>query len=81
VERLRAEVLAELGEGDADEATRLLVNRLLHEPSEALRALAAKEGQGADRAGADRAGAERLIRRLFRLAPDEDSASDEENDR
>ena len=81
VERLRAEVLAELGEGDADEATRLLVNRLLHEPSEALRALAATEGQGADRAGADRAGAERLIRRLFRLAPDEDSASDEENDR
>ena len=80
VERLRADVLAELGEGNAAEATRLLVNRLLHEPSEALRALAATEGQGADRAGSDRASAERLIRRLFRLAPDEDRASDEESD-
>ena len=71
VEQLRAEVLAELGEADAAEATRRLVNRLLHEPSEALRAFAADERRGsADSAGA-RANAERLIRRLFGLAPEE----------
>jgi len=36
VERLREESLAKAG-GDAAEATRVLVNRLLHEPSERLR--------------------------------------------
>ena len=46
---------------DAAEATRLLVNRLLHDPSEALRALAAS---GDD---VEREQAESLIRRLFDL--------------
>lgn len=60
-ERFEAErerVLAE-GGGDADKATRLLVNRLLHEPTEALKTLAAEAG--------DVKAAENLLRRLFRL--------------
>lgn len=72
-EQVREQVLTEIGEGNAAEATRLLVNRMLHEPSEALRAIAAEEGSSARRALA-----ERLIRRLFRLARDEGDASDEE---
>jgi len=62
-ERLRAEVMAERGL-DADAATRLLVNRLLHAPSEALRDLAVREG--------DAAGGEAMVRRLFRLDDEED---------
>lgn len=54
----RGRVLAECG-GDGDKATRLLINRLLHEPSEALKTLAAEAG--------DVKGAEALLRRLFRL--------------
>jgi glutamyl-tRNA reductase len=57
VERLRAAALAEAG-SDAEAATRLLMNRLLHDPSEALRDLAAGEPQG---------DMEKLLRRLFRL--------------
>ncbi|HXQ66493.1 MAG TPA: glutamyl-tRNA reductase [Alphaproteobacteria bacterium] len=72
-EQVREQVLAEIGEGNAAEATRLLVNRILHEPSEALRAIAAEEGSSASRALA-----ERLIRRLFRLSRDEGDVSDEE---
>jgi len=72
-EQVREQVLAEIGEGNAAEATRLLVNRMLHEPSEALRAIAAEEGSSASRALA-----ERLIRRLFRLSREEGDASDEE---
>ncbi len=72
-EQVREQVLAEIGEGNAAEATRLLVNRMLHEPSEALRAIAAEEGSSASRAFA-----ERLIRRLFRLSRDEGDVSDEE---
>jgi glutamyl-tRNA reductase len=49
----------------ADELTRRLVNRLLHDPSEALRDVAA----GAETA-AERERAERLVRRLFRLDGD-----------
>ncbi|MSO85692.1 MAG: glutamyl-tRNA reductase [Rhodospirillales bacterium] len=44
-EDARAQALADSG-GDADKATRLLVNRLLHAPSEALRALAALDSPG-----------------------------------
>jgi len=62
-ERLRAEVMAERGL-DAEAATRLLVNRLLHAPSEALRDLAVREG--------DAAGGEAMVRRLFRLDDEED---------
>ncbi len=62
-EAQRERVLAEAGATDAAAATRLLVNRLLHDPSEALRALAAEEdGEGR------RARAEQLLSRLFRLA-------------
>jgi glutamyl-tRNA reductase len=63
-DELRRQVLAESG-GDAEAATRLLVNRLLHTPSAALRALAA-EG---NRDGA----AEEFLCRLFGLAPPADS--------
>jgi glutamyl-tRNA reductase len=55
-ERLRDEVMRE---GlDSEAATRLLVNRLLHAPSDELRALAEREDAGA---------AEALLRKLFRL--------------
>lgn len=59
-DEVRRQVLAETG-GNAEAATRLLVNKLLHTPSAALRALAA-EG---NRQGA----AEELLCRLFGLAP------------
>lgn len=62
-ERMRAEVMADQGL-DAEAATRLLVNRLLHAPSEALRDLAG----GTD----DAASLEGLLRRLFHLAGEED---------
>lgn len=53
-EAARRDALAETG--DAARATELLVNRLLHEPSERLRRIAAEEGEG---------GAESALRRLF----------------
>lgn len=65
-EALREQVLAQHS-GDAAEATRLLVNRLLHDPSEALRALAAEAGDEESRTLA-----EKLLRRLFRLNGDSD---------
>ncbi len=61
-ERLRDEALAE--GGDAEEITRRLVNRLLHDPSEVLRQLAGAE--------ADAAAMEQMLRRLFRLGRDEE---------
>ncbi len=62
VERLRDEALA--GGGDAQEITRRLVNRLLHDPSEALRQLAGGE--------VDATAMEDMVRRLFRLGRDEE---------
>lgn len=62
VERLREEALAE--GGDAAAVTRRLVNRLLHDPSEALRQIAGAE--------ADALAMERLVRRLFRLGDEEE---------
>lgn len=59
-EALRAEALA-ASHGDADRATRLLINRLLHEPSRALRDMAEGGDDEATRA------AEALLRRLFAL--------------
>jgi glutamyl-tRNA reductase len=63
-ETLRAEVMTERGL-DADAATRLLVNRLLHAPSEVLRGLAVGSG--------DVAAVEAMLRRLFRLDDEEDA--------
>jgi glutamyl-tRNA reductase len=62
-EAMRQAVLRETPGLDAEAATRLLVNRLLHAPSEALRAAAASVGNAAD--------ADALVRRLFRLESDE----------
>lgn len=71
-ESARGEILA-AGGIDAGEATRRLVNRLLHDPSEALRRLA-ESGDSAE--------AETLLRRLFDL--DEQATGtgddDKEND-
>jgi glutamyl-tRNA reductase len=64
VEALRQQALAEAG-GDAEAATRLLANRLLHDPSEVLRELMGAMPREAE-AMAD------LLRRLFRLAGDEE---------
>ena len=75
-EAVRESVLGEAGEVDAAEATRLLINRLLHDPSEVLRALAADEDDGNERALV-----ERLLRRLFRLAPSTRCRPDKENDK
>ncbi|ANC92460.1 glutamyl-tRNA reductase [Azospirillum humicireducens] len=60
----RRRLLSGHGDLDAASATRLLVNRLLHVPSEALRALAA---DGSGEGLAERAAAERLMFRLFGL--------------
>lgn len=54
--------------GDADAATRLLVNRLLHNPSEALRRLAGE--------GIDTAEAERLLSLLFAIGEEDDEETD-----
>jgi glutamyl-tRNA reductase len=57
-EETRETVLAEAG-GDAAEATRLLINRLLHAPSEAMKDIAAE--------GAEWQAMEKTLRRLFKL--------------
>lgn len=60
----RQRLLVEQSGLDAGAATRLLINRLLHQPSEVLRAMAAGiDGDGV----VERAAAERLLFRLFRL--------------
>jgi glutamyl-tRNA reductase len=61
-EAMRQAVLRETPGLDAEAATRLLVNRLLHAPSETLRALGAVEG------GAE---VEALLRLMFRLESEE----------
>jgi glutamyl-tRNA reductase len=60
VEALRQDALAE-AKGDAEAATRLLMGRLLHAPSEVLRDMAGAA------AAEEVAGAEDMLRRLFRL--------------
>ena len=69
-ERVRAAVVAEANDRDPEAVTRLLVNRLLHGPSEALRRAALEEE------GPDGATLEAMLRRLFRL----DRGADEERD-
>ena len=71
-EKMRVETLRDLGlddAGAADEATRRLINRLLHDPSEALRALAAGDDAGS-------ADADRLVRRLFSIDPPDGREND-----
>lgn len=66
-EDARAKVLDDNPGADAGEATRLLINRLLHGPSQALRDLANESGAGD---GDDGPGSlERLLRRLFGIGP------------
>ncbi|HXP75603.1 MAG TPA: glutamyl-tRNA reductase [Stellaceae bacterium] len=62
-EAVRAALLRDQPGLDAEAATRLLVNRLLHAPSEVLRGLASSAGDATE--------AEALARRLFRLDRDE----------
>lgn len=57
-EETRDAVLAE-AHGDADQATRLLINRLLHDPSEMMKSVAVD--------GADWKAMEKTLRTLFRL--------------
>ena len=64
-ETQRAKVLIEAG-GDAVRATELLINRLLHEPSEALRRFAADAAADPGK----RREAERLLEELFGLKGD-----------
>ena len=68
-EAVRRQVLAGAPGADAESATRALVNRLLHTPSEVLRELAGE-------ASPDRAALERLVRRLFGLKHEGTDAAD-----
>lgn len=61
-DRAREQVLADHPGADAAQATRLLVNRLLHRPLTAMRDMAAAEG---DARVPDGARLERLVRHLF----------------
>jgi glutamyl-tRNA reductase len=61
-EAVREQVLTEAG-SDGENATRLLVNRLLHDPSEVMKGIAA----GGDATKVEWDAAEELLRRLFRL--------------
>lgn len=58
-EKLRQQAIEESGD-DAEKATRLLINRLLHDPTEMMKLLAESEVNGWP-------AAEDLLRRLFRL--------------
>ncbi|HEY0522134.1 MAG TPA: glutamyl-tRNA reductase [Stellaceae bacterium] len=69
-EAVRAQVLAEAPGADAEAATRRLVNRLLHDPSEVLRRLAAERDSSGGCAPPSLDAGE-LLRRLFRLERDE----------
>jgi len=71
----RRRVLVDAGGLGAEEATRRLVNRLLHQPCEQLRQLAAESG-GCGLA--ERAAAERLLRTLFRLDDEAETTANED---
>ena len=73
-EMMRDEILAADPNADAAEATRRLVNRLLHRPSEALRELAAEIGSEAERQAATR-----IVERLFGL-PDAGGGNEDDKD-
>jgi glutamyl-tRNA reductase len=67
-EAVRRQILASAPGADADSATRALVNRLLHAPSEVLR-------ESAGERSADHEQLERLARRLFGLKDEEEGAA------
>lgn len=73
-DRLRDEVLMRHPNAGPEEATRLLVNRLLHEPSERLRAIA---GDGAAADLRDTITVNRVLERLFDLHVTEDGKEEE----
>jgi len=73
VEGIRDDVLAEAG-NDAEKATRLMANRLLHHPSVRLRALASEDGAEA------LADAERILEILFGDGPGAARAGDEDGE-
>lgn len=65
-EQVRARALADAG-GDAEKATRLLINRLLHDPTRRLRAIAG----GCDDDEAELARIDELLARLFDLSEED----------
>jgi glutamyl-tRNA reductase len=72
---VRAAALAE-SHGDAEKATRLLVNRLLHAPTQALKDLAATTGGAGTMEWVK---AQKLLGRLFPLYPDDADTSEPTN--
>ncbi|AUG53555.1 glutamyl-tRNA reductase [Thalassospira marina] len=72
---VRASALAE-SHGDAEKATRLLVNRLLHAPTQALKDLAATTGGAGTMEWVK---AQKLLGRLFPLHPAEDDQTDRQD--
>ena len=74
-ETMRDEILAADPNADAAEATRRLVNRLLHRPSEALRELAAETGDEAEKRAIAR-----IVARLFGL-PDAGGGNEDDKER
>ncbi len=69
-EAARGEILADAPNADAKEATRQLINRLLHRPSRAMRSIA-------EEADVSMQDADRLLRRLFDLGGCEERDVDE----
>ncbi len=71
IDALRATVMAQAGD-DAEKATRMLVNRLLHAPSSLLRGLAEVDGapERTSTTELSRAAAEALILQAFGISPD-----------
>lgn len=74
-EAIRDEILAADPNADAAEATRRLVNRLLHRPSEALRELAAEIGDETEKKAVAR-----IVGRLFGL-PDMGDGNEDDRER
>lgn len=74
-EAMREEILAADPNADAAEATRRLVNRLLHRPSEALRKLAAETGDEAEKQAVAS-----ILARLFGL-PDANGGNEDDKER
>jgi len=76
-ERVRLEVLSRHPNAGPQEATRLVVNRILHEPSEVLRRIAA-EGESADLR--DTITVNRVLERLFGLSIHNETTSGDGSD-